>query len=124
MHNDDTTLVIVEYEKSSDFSITHQDNIVEMIDKEKLTLIPASHEVKDVKIPQDNPFQEKVEAIENFVVVQNNEKDFINDFQTEYQRCLQKKFPKQMGKLKYKWTQKAVEEALTLLFERYSVIKK
>ena len=124
MHNDDTTLVIVEYDKSEDFSITHQDNIVEMIDKEKLTLIPASHEVKDVKIPQDNPFQEKVEAIENFVVVQNNEKDFINDFQTEYQRCLQKKFPKQMGKLKYKWTQKAVEEALTLLFERYSVIKK
>lgn len=124
MHNDDTTLVIVEYDKSEDFSITHQDNIVEMIDKEKLTLIPATNEVEDAKIPQDNPFQEEVEAVENFVVVQNNEKDFINEFLTEYQRCLQKKFPKQMGKLKYKWTQKAVEEALNLLFERYSVIKK
>lgn len=124
MHNDDTTLVIVEYDKSEDFSITHQDNIVEMIDKEKLTLIPTTNEVEDAKIPQDNPFQEEVEAVENFVVVQNNEKDFINEFLTEYQRCLQKKFPKQMGKLKYKWTQKAVEEALNLLFERYSVIKK
>ena len=124
MHNDDTTLVIVEYDKSEDFSITHQDNIVEMIDKEKSTLIPASHEVEDAKIPQDNPFQEEVEAVENFVVVQNNEKDFINEFLTEYQRCLQMKFPNQMGKLKYKWTQKAVEEALNLLFERYSVIKK
>ncbi len=124
MHNDDTTLVIVEYDKSEDFSITHQDNIVEMIDKEKLTLIPATNEVEDAKIPQDNPFQEEVEAVENFVVVQNNEKDFINEFLTEYQRCLQKKFPKQMGKLKYKWTQKAVKEALNLLFERYSVIKK
>ena len=124
MHNDDTTLVIVEYDKSEDFSITHQDNIVEMIDKEKLTLIPATNEVEDAKIPQDNPFQEEVEAVENFVVVQNNEKDFINEFLTEYQRCLQMKFPNQMGKLKYKWTQKAVEEALNLLFERYSVIKK
>ena len=124
MHNDDTTLVIVEYDKSEDFSITHQDNIVEMIDKEKLTLIPTTNEVEDAKIPQDNPFQEEVEAVENFVVVQNNEKDFINEFLTEYQRCLQKKFPKQMGKLKYKWTQKAVEEALNLLLERYSVIKK
>ena len=124
MHNDDTTLVIVEYDKSEDFSITHQDNIVEMIDKEKLTLIPTTNEVEDAKIPQDNPFQEEVEAVENFVVVRNNEKDFINEFLTEYQRCLQKKFPRQMGKLKYKWTQKAVEEALNLLFERYSVIKK
>ena len=124
MHNDDTTLVIVEYDKSEDFSITHQDNIVEMIDKEKLTLIPTTNEVEDAKIPQDNPFQEKVEAVENFVVVRNNEKDFINEFLTEYQRCLQKKFPKQMGKLKYKWTQKAIEETLNLLFERYSVIKK
>lgn len=74
MHNDDTTLVIVEYDKSEDFSITHQDNIVEMIDKEKLTLIPTTNEVEDAKIPQDNPFQEEVEAVENFVVVETMRK--------------------------------------------------
>lgn len=37
MHNDDTTLVIVEYDKSENFIITHKDNIVEEIEKEKLS---------------------------------------------------------------------------------------
>lgn len=124
MHNDDTTLIIVENDNSDVLTIIHADAIGEMIEKEKLSHISANHTIENAKTPQDNPFQEEVEAIENFVVVQNNEKDFINEFLTEYQRCLQKKFPKQMGKLKYKWTQKAIEETLNLLFERYSVIKK
>ena len=124
MHNDDTTLVIVEYDKSEDIAITYLDNIVEMVEKEKLPQISANHEIEKTKTPQENPIQEEAKIVENFVVVQNNEKDFMNEFLTEYKRCLQKKFPKQMGKLKYKWTQKAVEEALNLLFERYSVIKK
>ena len=124
MHNDDTTLVIVEYDKSEDIAITYLDNIVEMVEKEKLPQISANHEIEKTKTPQENPIQEEAKIVENFVVVQNNEKDFMNEFLTEYNRCLQKKFPKQMGKLKYKWTQKAVEEALNLLFERYSVKKK
>lgn len=124
MHNDDTTLVIVEYDKSEDIAITYLDNIVEMVEKEKLPQISANHEIEKTKTPQENPIQEEAKIVENFVVVQNNEKDFMNEFLTEYKRCLQKKFPKQMGKLKYKWTQKAVEEALNLLFERYSVKKK
>jgi serine/threonine protein phosphatase PrpC len=39
MHNDDTTLVIVEYDNSENLSITHPDNIVEMIEKEKSSQI-------------------------------------------------------------------------------------
>ncbi len=124
MHNDDTTLVIVEYDKSENLATTHADNIVEMVEKEKLSQISAAHATEKAKTPQENPFQNGVEGDKNFVVVQNNEKDFTNEFLIEYQRCLQKKFPKQMGKLKYKWTQKAVEETLNLLFERYSVTKK
>lgn len=124
MHNDDTTLVIVEYDNSEVLTISHADNIAEMIDKENLSKNIIDDTIENATAPQENPSQEEVEVVENFVIVQNNEKDFINEFLTEYKRCLQKKFPKQLGSLKYKWTQKAVVEALNILFEKYSVIKK
>ena len=124
MHNDDTTLVIVENDNAGALTITYADNIAEMIAKEK-TYEDSFNQVKEVAqtTPKDSS-QSDIEAAEDFVVVQNDEKAFAYEFLTEYQRCLNKKFPKQMGKLKYKWTQKAVEETLNLLFERYSITKK
>ena len=124
MHNDDTTLVIVENDNAGALTITYADNIAEMIAKEK-TYEDSFNQVKEVAqtTPKDSS-QSDIEVAEDFVVVQNDEKAFVYEFLTEYQRCLNKKFPKQMGKLKYKWTQKAVEETLNLLFERYSITKK
>ena len=124
MHNDDTTLVIVENDNAGALTITYADNIAEMIAKEK-TYEDSFNQVKEVAqtTPKDSS-QSDIEVAEDFVVVQNDEKAFAYEFLTEYQRCLNKKFPKQMGKLKYKWTQKAVEETLNLLFERYSITKK
>ena len=124
MHNDDTTLVIVESDNAEAINITYADNIAEMIEKEK-TSKDSLNQVKEVAqaSPKDSS-QNDIEVVEDFVVVQNVEKIFADEFLTEYQRCLNKKFPKQMGKLKYKWTQKAVEETLNLLFERYSITKK
>lgn len=124
MHNDDTTLVIVENDNSEILTTKHPDNIVEMVEKEKMSHNFANDTVEKATSLLESPLQGKSVVIENFVVVQNIEKAFIDEFQIEYQRCLQKKFPKQMGKLKYKWTQKAVEKALTILFEKYSIIKK
>lgn len=124
MHNDDTTLVIVESDNTDALTITHADNIAEMVEKEKLSQETADHAIEVVPTLQEKPFLEEVEAVDKFVVVHNSEKAFIKEFLTEYQRCLQKRFPKQMGKLKFKWTQKAVEEALNILLERYSVTKK
>ena len=124
MHNDDTTLVIVESDNADALTITYPDNIAEMVEKEK-TFEDSPNQVKEVAqtSPKDSS-QNDIEVAEDFVVVQNAEKAFADEFLTEYQRCLNKKFPKQMGKLKYKWTQKAVEETLNLLFERYSITKK
>ena len=124
MHNDDTTLVIVENDNAGALTITYADNIAEMIAKEK-TYEDSFNQVKEVAqtTPKDSS-QSDIEVAEDFVVVQNDDKAFASEFLTEYQRCLNKKFPKQMGKLKYKWTQKAVEETLNLLFERYSITKK
>ena len=124
MHNDDTTLVIVENDNSEDITINHIDDIATMIEKEKRLQNSDSEETEEERTPQKLPMSEKGEIAENFVVIRRNEKDFVHEFLTEYKRCLQKRFPKQLQKLKYKWTRKAVEETLNLLFDRYSITKK
>ena len=125
MHDDDTTLVIVENDKSENLTITpYTDNIDKMIEDEKSSQISANHAIENAKTPQENPSQEKDEAVENFDVVQNNMEDIKKEFLIEFQGFLQKRFPKQKVKLKYKWTQKVVEEVLNFLSERYYVTKK
>lgn len=124
MHNDDTTLIIVENDNSDFLTISHADDIEEMIRNERLSQISSPQAIEETPYPNENPTRGKEELVENFVVVQNKEKNFISEFITEYQRYIQKNFYRKMGKLKYKWTQKAVEETLNLLFERYSVTKK
>lgn len=120
MHNDDTTLVIVENDKSENLTIEYADKIEEM----ESSQISANHAIENAKTPQENPSQEKDEAVKNFDVVQNNMEDIKKEFLTEFQQFLPKRFPKQKVKLKYKWTQKVVEEVLNFLSERYYVTKK
>ena len=124
MHNDDTTLIIVECDNSDVLAISHADAIEEMIENEKLSQYSASQVKEKTPTHDEKPIHEKEEAADNFIVIHDNKKNFVDEFLSVYQHCLQKKFPKQMGKLKYKWTQKALEEALNLLFEKYSVTKK
>ena len=124
MHNDDTTLIIVECDNSDVLAISHADAIEEMIENEKLSQCSASQVKEKTPTHDEKPIHEKEEAADNFIVIHDNKKNFVDEFLSVYQHCLQKKFPKQMGKLKYKWTQKALEETLNILFEKYSVIKK
>lgn len=123
MHDDDATLVIVEQDNSEALAISHIDNIVEMIEKEKKFSKTISEVKRTEKSSQDFSIQEE-NLTGNFDIVPTTEKDFINEFMIEYQRCLQTDFLKKMGKLKFKWTRKAAEEALHILFERYSVSRK
>lgn len=123
MHNDDTTLVIAENDNSEILTISHNDNIVEMIEKEKLSPNAFGKIIEDKTTPKRNSFQGGKVDVGNFVGVQDNKKNFVDEFLTEYKRCLQKKFPKQMSKLKFKWTQKAAEEAFHILLEKYSLSK-
>ena len=124
MHNDDTTLVIVEYDNSDVLAVSHADALEEMIKIEKLSQTPVPQAIEVPPTSNENPIHEKEEAAEKIIVVQDNEKGFIDEFLIEYQRCLQKKYPLLSGKYKFKWTKKAAEEALNNLFEKYSVIKK
>lgn len=123
MHNDDTTLVIAENDNSEILTISHNDNIVEMIEKEKLSPNAFGKITEDKTTPKRNSFQGGKVDVGNFVGVQDNKKNFVDEFLTEYKRCLQKKFPKQMSKLKFKWIQKAAEEAFHILLEKYSLSK-
>ena len=124
MHNDDTTLVIIENDNSEILTISHADDLDEMIENEKSPQISVPQVIEKTPTPHEIPIIGMNEAIKNFTIVQNEEKDFIDDFLIEYQRCLQKKFPKFSGKYKFKWTKKAAEEALNILLERYSISKK
>ena len=121
MHDDDSTLVIVGYDGSDIFTITHSD-IDKMVENEKMS---HNSTVKEEKIspPQEVPYQKDDEEVENFVVEPNDVKVFCNEFLSETQRNLQKKLSKR--KLKFIGViLKVLEEVLKVLLERYTIIKK
>lgn len=124
MHNDDTTLVIAESDNTEALSITNIDNIAKMVAKEKTSEVSLNQAKEVAQTSPKDSSQKNIEETEDFVVAHNDEKAFTDEFLTEYQRCLNKKFPKQMGKLKFKCTKKAVKETLNRLYKRYSIKKK
>lgn len=162
MHNDDTTLVIVEHDDSDVFSIDKDkiDDINNLIDKEKKLIeekkkeeeeeqifAPISNdstesktienvtgkedkqesisvEQKELLSPNDsydNEVINKAIAIEDHQEILPVDEDvFRTDFLTEYKKALQKKHSV-LGNLKLKWTQKAISEAIKVMFVKYSI---
>ena len=162
MHNDDTTLVIVEPDDSDDFSIeenTH-DDINKLIDEEKKLIeekkkeeetekipVPVSNKqtesetienitekeekqesisVEQIELPSPNDSSNK-KNINNTIVVEKKQKIFpvdeevfLVEFLREYKKALQKKHSV-LGNLKFNWTQKAISEAIKVVFEKYSI---
>ena len=167
MHNDDTTLVIVEPDDSDDFSIEQDkiDDINKLIEEEKRLIEEKrkEEEAKAEQIPTPVPDEltegkpieniiEKEEKQELISVEQmelaspnessNNEaikkantiedyqeippvdeEDFRGDFLTEYKNALQKKHHI-IGELKFKWTQKAIIDAVNVMYKKYSIFRK
>ena len=169
MHNDDTTLVIVEPGDSDDFSIEYDkiDDINKLIEEEKklieekrkeeeeeakaeLIPTPVSNEltedkpienviekeekqgtisVEQMELPGPNESSNK-EVIKKTISIEDHqeilpadEKDFRADFLTEYKNALQKKHPN-IGEFKFKWTKKAIIEAVNVIFKKYSIFIK
>ena len=159
MHNDDTTLIIVEPDDSDDFTIVALDDIDKLINEEKRELkskeekpieqivSPTSNESTESetivvsienKEKQESISVEQIElsspsdssnneVIKKAIAIDNQqethpveEKDFLIDFLREYKKALQKKHPL-LGNLKLKWTQKAISEAIRVMFENYSI---
>lgn len=162
MHNDDTTLVVVEPDDSDEFTIEKDkyDDINKLIDEEKkqieenkkeevvgqiLTPVPIestesetidnitekgekqeSVSVEQMELPCPNHSSNN-ENIENTFVTENkqevspvDEGVFLVEFLSEYKNALQKKHSI-IGDLKFKWTQKAISEAIKVMYEKYSI---
>lgn len=136
MHNDDTTLVIVEPDDSDGFSIEKDkyDDINKLIDEEKKlieedkkkevaeqisTSVPNElTEGETVEIAEKDEKQKTISAEKKEALV--DEDVFRADFLTEYKKALQKKHPN-IGEFKFKWTQKAIIDAISVIFKKYSI---
>jgi len=137
MHNDDTTLVIVEPDDSDEFSIEKDkcDNINKLIDEEKKLIeedkkkemieqisTPVPNELTEGETIKDKT--EKEDKQESISVVQKDssvdEKTFRDDFFCEYKKAL-KKSHYILGNLKSNGTKKAINEVIKVMFEKYSI---
>ena len=167
MHNDDTTLVVVEPDDSDDFSLEPDiiDDINKLIEKEK-KLIKEKRKEEETKAEQistpipdeltkDKPIENVIEkeekqetisvgqmelsspnessnkeVIKKAIIIEDHqemlpvdEEVFRADFLTEYKNALQKKHP-YIGEFKFKWTQKAIIDAVSVIFKKYSIFIK
>lgn len=144
MHNDDTTLVIVEYDNSDTLNVTHSDDIAEMIEKEK-SIVTSSQEI--VEAGSENAHGTPSIIGENLEkqgvnnMIEDTSKDsplpidtdiFIEDFLTEYKRALEgrckgkshRTINKFLSNLKYEITQEAVKEAFHITLNKYIIYAK
>lgn len=162
MHNDDTTLVIVDPDDSDVFSISALlDDIEKLIDEER-KLIKDKKEEKAEQIPtsvfnesiegenvdnvkeEDNQESTSIEQMElpsqhdssnnevnkNAIAIENqqeisivDEEVFRNDFLKEYKRALKGRFPN-VDRFKFTWTKRAVIDAVSEIFSKYSIFIK
>ena len=136
MHNDDTTLVIIEPDDSDEFSIEKDkyDDINKLIDEEKKLIeedkkkevaeqisTSAPNELTEgetVEIAEKDEKQKTISAEKKEAPV--DEDVFRADFLTEYKKALQKKHPN-IGEFKFKWTQKAIIDAISVILKKYSI---
>lgn len=144
MHNDDTTLVIVENDNSDTLTITYADDITEMIEKEKLANISVKETV-EVESGNSKGIPSVIEETldkqgENSMTADTSKNSpipvdadkFIDDFLTEYKNALecrckgksQKVIKKFLNALKYKTTQDAAKEVLRIILNKYVIYTK
>lgn len=146
MHNDDTTLVIVEYDNSDALTIKYRDDIAEMIEEEE-SIATSSQERVEAESENGNGAPkvmgdalDKDKHGENIMAANTIEISplpidaaiFIKDLLAEYEKALegnckgksQKAIRKFRSKLKYKTTQDAVKMASHIILKKYVIYTK
>lgn len=106
MHNDDSTLVVVEYDKTNEFNIVYEDCIDALIEEEKqedtssepASIIPVKDSV-DENTPPSEALDEKDEEC-------NILKDFLSEVANKFIDSLPKETKKQKKKLKERFFDK------------------
>lgn len=141
MHNDDTTLVIVEKDNSENFTVKYADNIVQMIEREKNTKESNIEIVEDESILEeknpsvigqatDNQCEDSIkedasnDSIDSITIID----EFLSVYKNTLEgRCKEKNLKaikKFMDKLKYKTTHEAAKEALRTILDKYVIYNK
>ena len=99
------------------------ENITEKEEKQE------SISVETMEQPSPNHFSNNA-VIKNAIAIEDyqeilpvDEDVFRADFLTEYKNALQKKHP-HIGEFKLKWTQKAIIEAVNVMYKKYNIFKK
>ena len=128
MHNDDTTLVIIEHDGTNEITIQTLDDINNFIEQEHAE---AEKVVKEQKVAvvkessslpiqfDETPIPDPIEASVSYI----SETTFIKEFDDEYKKALKCKV-NVLKDLKYNLTISAAKEALHKLFEKYEVVVK
>ena len=109
--NDDSTLIIIEYDKEEDFNIIQEDSITELINKERETSIAENIQEEAIDI---NPYHDDTATNWN-----NDRNQTIRDL---FLSVLTRKDRKNRG-LKNR-IERIVDEGIDKLLEYYSITKK
>lgn len=126
MHNDDSTLIIIEHDGTNDFHCDNIDNIEELITKEKKqqATLEAQQETTSCE-PQEN-LQIDEPIIDNSLAIPISENDFIKMLLDEY-HCLARSTPKR-SKTKNKSAKKDVNnlirEIAQAVYKKLNITKK
>lgn len=128
MHNDDTTLVIIEHDGANDITIQTLDYINDFIELERSEAEKVVKEQEDVVVKespsQSIPINETPQTDSTEISVSYiSEAAFIAEFDDEYKKALKCKV-KVLKDLKFNLTISAAKEALHKLFEKYAVVVK
>lgn len=123
MHNDDTTLVIIENDGAESITIKMKDDINGFIERERL-------EKKEVIKEETKPTQQKIlekdfpKSVTSYIVSPPAvEPKFMEEFLEEcYCTIFEKK--EKTRKLNREAIKKALEKAFNKMFEKYSIIQK
>lgn len=123
MHNDDTTLVIIENDGTEEFSMSNIDDLESYIREEKQkadSLTPSNPTIVQVK--EDQKQEESYSNLPTAISIVEEE-EFLEEFLKEYKKALTQKHP-HIGEYKFKWTKKAIIEAVRVVYEKYSIFNK
>lgn len=101
MHNDDSTLVVVEYDGTSSFNIVHEDNIDKLLEVEKKQAISLGSIVKTEVVNEENERTSSVLKIdENTCEECKTLKDYLSEVADDFIDSLPKEIKKRKEKLK------------------------
>ena len=117
MHNDDTTLVIVEDDNKDDFIVVYEDNI------EKLKELD---ELPKVEPLQNNPLEKSKEQVRsnksNQSLMNEDENDFVKELR-EWLECSLKNVRIRNGKIK-EFLKMFFDKSICKIIERYKITKR